>query len=127
MPQTQHIILSGLKVDTLIGVYDWERTRKTTLLFDVTVQADLSAAMQSDDVKDTIDYVEISKSVQETAAKKEYFLVEHLSNEITEDLFSKFNKLDAIKINVHKPIIEFEGQEQKFSGDVRVEIYRTRV
>ena len=48
------IYITGLEVDTLIGVYDWERVRTTQLLLDVTLDVDLSAAMQSDDVADTV-------------------------------------------------------------------------
>ncbi len=48
------IYITGLEVDTLIGVYDWERVRTTQLLLDVTLDVDLSAAMQSDKVMDAV-------------------------------------------------------------------------
>ena len=104
MPQTQHIILSGLKVDTLIGVYDCERTRKTTLLFDVTVQADLSAAMQSDDVKDTIDYALLAKAVQDAAADQTFELLEALGGHVMNAVFKSF-PVGHIKLAITKPDI----------------------
>lgn len=57
------IYITGLEVDTLIGVYDWERVRTTQLLLDVTLDVDLSAAMQSDDVVDTVDHATVVECI----------------------------------------------------------------
>lgn len=58
------VFLHGLKVDTLIGVYDWERTRPQTILFDIDIHADLSAAGASDEVDDTVHYGEVADTVR---------------------------------------------------------------
>ena len=95
----QQIILSGLKVDTLIGVYDWERTQKTTLIFDITVDADLTAAMASDNVSDTIDYAMLAQSIQQAAADQKGILIKkafasgHLDDNIADPVQESLNQI----------------------------------
>lgn len=43
------------------GIYDWVRVRTTQLLLDVTLDVDLSATMQSNDVSDTVDYAKVAE------------------------------------------------------------------
>ena len=44
------VFLHGLKAQTLIGVFDWERRQPQTVLLDIDIRADLSAAEKSDNV-----------------------------------------------------------------------------
>ena len=46
------VFLHGLKAQTLIGVFDWERRQPQTVLLDIDIRADLSAAEKSDNVAD---------------------------------------------------------------------------
>ncbi len=98
----QQIILSGLKVDTLIGVYDWERTQKTTLIFDITVDADLTAAMASDNVSDTIDYAMLAQSIQQAAADQTFELLEALGAHVMKHVFMAF-PVSHIQLGITKP------------------------
>lgn len=69
------IYITGLAVDTLIGVYDWERERLTTLLLDVELDANLDAAMQSDNVDDTINYADVADCITEVGKKQSFYAV----------------------------------------------------
>ena len=100
----QQIILSGLKVSTLIGVYDWERTQNTTLLFDVTVDADLSAAMLSDNVNDTIDYAKLAECIQTVAAEQQFELLEALGECVMNTVLAAF-PVQHIRLAITKPDI----------------------
>lgn len=100
----QQIILSGLKIDTLIGVYDWERTQQTTLLLDVTVDADLSVAMGSDDVNHTIDYAQLAQCLKATAAKQKFQLLEALGECLMNAVFERF-PIQGIRLAITKPNI----------------------
>ena len=50
------IFLNDLKIDTVIGVFDWERQIKQTLRFDIEIDYDIRPAATSDDIADTMDY-----------------------------------------------------------------------
>jgi len=57
------IFLNDLKIDTVIGVFDWERQIKQTLRFDIEIDYDIRPAATSDDIADTMDYGSIAKTV----------------------------------------------------------------
>ncbi|RDV28052.1 dihydroneopterin aldolase [Alteromonas aestuariivivens] len=86
----EQIFITGLKIDTLIGVYDWERTRRTELEVDLTLEADLSKAMTSDDVADTIDYAAVAGHVQAIAAQSSFELLEALGKAILDAVLTAF-------------------------------------
>ncbi|NMH60403.1 dihydroneopterin aldolase [Alteromonas ponticola] len=98
------ICIQGLQVSTLIGVYDWERTQNTDLLFDVELDADLTAAMTSDDVNDTIDYAKLATFIQQTAAKARFELLEALGNQVMDAILANY-PAHTIRLAITKPNI----------------------
>ncbi|MDJ0919226.1 MAG: dihydroneopterin aldolase, partial [Woeseiaceae bacterium] len=59
------IYLHGLKIDATIGIWDWEKAIKQTVVIDLDMGADIRKAASSDDVKDTLNYKAVAKRVQE--------------------------------------------------------------
>lgn len=104
------IILKGLAVDTLIGVYGWERERTTRLLIDVRLDTDLGAAMRSDDVNSTIDYAAVASRIQQVAKQSRFALLEALANEIFVALFSAF-AIEEVQLDITKPYILHDAQQ----------------
>lgn len=98
------ITINGLVVPTLIGVYDFERTQKTPLIFDIDMWADISAAMHSDNVEDTVDYAKVAEFVQHVADTTEYLLLEALAGEVMRQLFTQF-PIARICLAITKPNI----------------------
>ena len=98
------IYITGLEVDTLIGVYDWERVRTTQLLLDVTLDVDLSAAMQSDDVADTVDYAKVAKCIVEVGKESTFELLEALGNKVMDAVLDNFT-VASITLKIVKPNI----------------------
>lgn len=116
------IYLNDITAKCSLGVYEEEHAAKQAIKIDLEMQLDYSEACITDDVVDTVDYAQVSKLVQEVALKKKYKLLEHLNSQILDALFSSFKKLEGIRIKTYKPVIIEEG----FSGNVFVELYRTR-
>ena len=52
------VFLKELRIETVIGVYDWEREIKQTVVLDLEMSADVAKAAASDHIDDTLDYVE---------------------------------------------------------------------
>ena len=71
------IIIEGLKVDTVIGCFNWERQIIQPLMLDLTINTSLEKAASSDELDDTLNYAEIcetsAKVIQDAAPK----LIEH--------------------------------------------------
>lgn len=100
----EEIKITGLQVNSLIGVYDWERTRPTTLLFDITITADLSQARISDAVDDTIDYAKLAEFVQQQGAQASFELLEALGHAICHAVLQRF-AVNSITLAITKPDI----------------------
>ncbi|GAC15391.1 dihydroneopterin aldolase [Aliiglaciecola lipolytica] len=98
------IIIQGLEVKSLIGVYDWERKAKQALLIDIELNVDLSVAAKSDNVSDTIDYAALALAVEEIANNSEFQLLEALASHIIEHLLS-YQGVENAKLAITKPNI----------------------
>jgi len=95
------IYLHDLKVDTIIGIFDWERRITQTVIIDLDIQADIHKAARTDAIKDTLDYKAIAKRVIEYVGKSEFQLVETLAERIAEMILKEFSVL-WLRVRVNK-------------------------
>lgn len=98
------IFLSEVKVQTKLGVPEWERMTPQTIILDIEIGYDLSKACQSDDVNDTIDYGAVVNRVRETLQENSFQLVEKLAEHLCQLILKEFNA-QSVKIKVAKPTI----------------------
>ena len=98
------IFLSEVKVQTKLGVPEWERMTPQTIILDIEIGYDLSRACQSDDVNDTIDYGAVVSRVRDTLQENSFQLVEKLAEHLCQLILKEFNALN-VKIKVAKPTI----------------------
>ncbi len=84
------IYLHGLKVDCVIGVWEWERRIRQTVTLDLDLGFDVTKAAQSDALEDTLSYKDVAKRVSAFAGASEYTLVEKLAAEIAALLLDEF-------------------------------------
>lgn len=98
------IFLSEVKVQTKLGVPEWERMTPQTIILDIEIGYDLSKACQSDDVNDTIDYGTVVNRVRETLQENSFQLVEKLAEHLCHLILKEFNA-QSVKIKVAKPTI----------------------
>jgi len=98
------IFLSEVKVQTKLGVPEWERMVEQTIILDIEIGYDLSKACKSDDVADTIDYGLVVNLVRETLKKNSFQLVEALAEHVCQLILAEFSAL-SVKVKVAKPAI----------------------
>jgi dihydroneopterin aldolase len=100
------IFLNDLRVDTVIGIYDWERRIKQTVIFDFEMGTDIRKAAASDRIEDTLNYKAVAKRVIEFAGNSEFQLVETLAERVAQLILDEFgvpwlrlklNKLGAVR------------------------------
>jgi dihydroneopterin aldolase len=96
------IFLSELKVDTIIGIWEWERRIRQTVVIDLEMSADIAKAAASDEVVDTLNYKLVAKRVQEFVADSSFQLVETLAERIAAIIREEFN-VAWVKVRVNKP------------------------
>ncbi|MEY4768584.1 MAG: dihydroneopterin aldolase [Pseudomonadota bacterium] len=95
------IFLTGLEISSIIGIYDWERQQKQTLVLDIEMAIDIQQAAQSDDLKDTLDYKAVTDRVVNFVENSQFFLVEKLIEEIATLLRTEFS-IPWVKIKLNK-------------------------
>ncbi len=113
------IFLRELKVETIIGVWDWERKIRQTVSIDLEMGADIRRAAKTDSIDDTLNYKAVSKRVQQFVADSEFQLVETMAEKIAEVVLSEF-ELPWIQVRVSKP------GAIRGAKDVGVQIHRTK-
>jgi 7,8-dihydroneopterin aldolase/epimerase/oxygenase len=96
------IFISELKVKTKLGVPEWERMTPQTIILDIEISYDLSAAGKSDAIADTIDYGQVVARIQATLKEHSFQLVEALAEHVCQLILKEF-KAESVKVKVAKP------------------------
>jgi 7,8-dihydroneopterin aldolase/epimerase/oxygenase len=95
------IFLSGLNIDTVIGIYDWERKIKQTVVLDIEMAFGIQKAADTDDIQYTLDYKTVYDRIIAFVEASEFFLVEKLIAEIANIIRNEFN-VPWVKITLNK-------------------------
>ncbi len=95
------IFLHGLKVECVIGVWEWERRIKQKVEIDLDMAADIRSAAASDQLEDTLNYKAIAKAVISHVENSEYQLVEALAESIANILVAEF-KIPWCRVKLNK-------------------------
>ena len=95
------IYLSDLKIDTVIGIYDWERRITQTVSFDLEMATDIRKAAASDTIEDTLDYKSVAKRLIQFVSESEFQLVETLAERVAEIILSEFN-VPWVRVRLNK-------------------------
>ena len=96
------IYLSDLKIETIIGIYDWERETKQTIGIDLEMATDIRKAAETDDIVHTLNYKDVAKRLISYVETSEFQLVETLSERITEIILNEFD-VSWVKLKLSKP------------------------
>jgi dihydroneopterin aldolase len=96
------IFIHALKTEAIIGIFDWERQVKQTVIVDIEISADIAKAALSDSIDDTLNYKRVAKHVLAFVEESKFHLVEtlaeHIAMLILEDLGSAW-----VRISLSKP------------------------
>ena len=95
------IYLNDLRIETIIGIFDWEREIKQTISLDIEMATDIRKAAASDHIDDTLDYKAVSKRLIDFVEQSEFQLVETLAERICEIVLTEFN-VPWVKLRVNK-------------------------
>ena len=96
------VYIEGLRVDTVIGVYDWERTIQQTVVIDLQMTTDIALAARDDDLAFTLDYGAIADRVTAFVAASRFQLLESLAEAIASLVLAEF-AVDTVKLKLGKP------------------------
>ena len=96
------IYIKDLRVQTIIGIFGWERDVRQEVSIDLEMTFDCKRAAKTDAIEDTIDYKKITKGIIKFVEESKFQLQETLAESIA-DLVKNEYKIDSLKLRVSKP------------------------
>jgi dihydroneopterin aldolase len=96
------IFLHSLKIDAVIGIWEWERKIRQSVEIDLDMAADIRKAAATDNVEDTLNYKQVAKRLQSFVAESEFQLVETLAERIADIVTGEFG-VPWVRVRVNKP------------------------
>jgi dihydroneopterin aldolase len=88
--QRDIVFLRDLRIDTVIGIYDWERRMRQTVILDLEMSADVAAAAKTEDIADALNYKAVAKRLIQFVGDSRYQLVETLAERCAEIIRQEF-------------------------------------
>jgi len=96
------IFIHALKSEAIIGIYDWERQVRQTVLVDVEISADIRKAALTDSIEDTLNYKRVAKRVLAFVEGSQFHLVETLAEHLAMLILEEFG-VGWVRITLSKP------------------------
>lgn len=96
------IFITDISVETIIGIYDWEREQKQTVSIDLEMATDIAAAAASEDIEQTLNYKDISKRIEEYIVDSQFQLIETMAEKLAALIQQEFG-VGWLRLTVHKP------------------------
>jgi 7,8-dihydroneopterin aldolase/epimerase/oxygenase len=98
---TDKIFLTALRTECIVGIWDWERKVKQTVVIDLEMACDVRKAALSDHIDDTVDYKKVSKRLLSFVGESQYQLVETLSENIARIVITEFD-VPWVRVRLNK-------------------------
>ena len=96
------VFIENLTVETVIGIFDWEREIRQAVSLDLEMEFDIAKAAASDSISDTLDYKAVSKRLIHFIEQSEFQLVESLAEKCAAIVLDEF-PVKRLKLKLSKP------------------------
>ncbi len=96
------VFIENLTVETVIGIYDWEREIRQAVSLDLEMDFDIVAAAASDRIEDTLDYKAVSKRLIQFIEQSQFQLVETLAERCAAIVLAEF-PVQRLTLKLSKP------------------------
>ena len=96
------IFIHALKTETIVGIFDWERQVKQTVVMDIEFSADIRKAALSDSIDDTLNYKRVAKRVLAFVDESSFHLVETLAEHVAMLILEEFG-VSWVGVSLSKP------------------------
>lgn len=98
------LVIRGLELRCVVGAEEWERRMSQRVIVDIELRGDFSAAAESDDLMDAVDYRAPCVRAAEIASECEYRLVETLADRIARTALGTHECISEVTVSVFKPL-----------------------
>lgn len=95
------VFLRDLHIDTVIGIYDWERNIQQTVILDIEMSSDVAKAAATDQIEDALNYKSVAKRMIQFVGESKFLLVETLAERCAEIIREEFD-VAWLRLSVNK-------------------------
>lgn len=96
------VFIRELRVDTVIGIYNWERRVRQTVVLDLEMATNNQAAAATDRIEDALDYAAISRRLLSFIEDSEFQLIETLAEQVASIVLNEFS-VPWLRLRLCKP------------------------
>jgi dihydroneopterin aldolase len=96
------VFIRGLEVRAIIGVHEWERQVKQTVVLNLEMPTDVGAAAATDEVDSTLSYSEVANAVERFVSDSSFQLIETLAEQIAALVMTEF-RVGWLRLEIMKP------------------------
>jgi len=96
------VFIENLTIETVIGIFDWERDIRQTVSLDLEMDFDIRQAAATDAIADTLDYKAVAKRLIRFVERSEFQLVETLAEKCAAIVLAEF-PVERLKLKLSKP------------------------
>jgi dihydroneopterin aldolase len=96
------VFIENLTIETVIGIFDWERDIKQAVSIDLEMDFDIRKAASTDSIADTLDYKAVAKRLIRFVEQSEFQLVETLAERCAAIVLNEF-PVERLKLKLSKP------------------------
>jgi dihydroneopterin aldolase len=96
------VFIEDLRIETVIGIYDWERKIRQVVALDLEMAFDNRKPAASDDIGDTLNYKAVSKRMIAFVESSSFQLVETLAERCAQVVLDEF-KVSWLRLKLSKP------------------------
>jgi len=96
------VFIRDLQIETVIGIYDWERKVRQIISLDIDMATDIQKAANSDNIEDTLSYKTVAKRLIAFVEESEFELVEALAEKICAIILEEF-EVPWVRLTLNKP------------------------
>lgn len=96
------VYIKELEVETVIGIFDWERKIKQIVSLDIEMQSDIALAAGTDSIEEALDYKSVSKRLISFIEESEFQLIETMAEKVASIVLDEFD-VPWLKLRLSKP------------------------
>ena len=96
------VFIRELRADTVIGVYDWEREVRQSVVLDLEMASDNKLAARADNISDALDYAAVSGRLLEFIENSQFQLLETMAEQVAAIVLDEFN-VPWLRLRLCKP------------------------
>lgn len=96
------VFIQELKIEAVVGIFDWEQRIQQPLVFDLVMDWDVGVAARTGNIDDALDYAQVSEQITQLIQGRAWGLIEEVAESVAHLLLHEFH-VPRVEVTVHKP------------------------